>query len=162
MIKLVFALFVAALMLLSPTFAHSQTVAPTLDEAAVDRVMREYFEAYSHGDMPAVMSFVSVPFMVQGPNGFATFTTAQEALDWYTKYRDAAVKQGYARTEWIDLGVKLLGRSYAIATGTYVRYKADGSELNRSGGTYLLNKVNGVWKIGANIGYPIEHAFKLN
>src|SRR5689334_25137172 len=118
MIKLVFALFVAALMLLSPTFAHSQTVAPTLDEAAVDRVMREYFEAYSHGDMPAVMSFVSVPVMVQGPNGFATFTTAQEALDWYIKYRDAAVKQGYVRTEWIDLGRELLEWLNDITTGS--------------------------------------------
>ena len=70
------------------------------------------------------------------------------------------MKQGYAKTEWLDLGVKLLGQSYAIAGGTYVRYKTDGSELNRSGGTYLLNKVDGVWKIGVLLGYPIKDAFK--
>jgi hypothetical protein len=69
--------------------------------------------------------------------------------------------QGYAKTQWIDLGVKLLGQSYAIASGTYVRSKTDGSELNRSGGTYLLNKVDGVWKIGVNVGYPTKDAFKL-
>jgi len=71
------------------------------------------------------------------------------------------VKQGYAKTEWLDFGVKLLGQSYAIAGGSYVRYKTDGSELNRSGGTYLLNKVDGVWKIGVNMGYPVKDALKL-
>ena len=71
------------------------------------------------------------------------------------------MKQGYAKTEWLDFGVKLLGQSYAIAGGSYVRYKTDGSELNRSGGTYLLNKVDGVWKIGVNMGYPVKDALKL-
>ena len=72
------------------------------------------------------------------------------------------MKQGYAKTQWIDLGVKLLGQSYGISAGTYVRYKTDGSELNRSGGTYLLNKVDGVWKIGVNVGYPTKDAFKID
>jgi hypothetical protein len=71
------------------------------------------------------------------------------------------VKQGYVKTEWLDFGVKLLGQSYTIAGGSYVRYKADGSELNRSGGTYLLNKVDGAWKIGVNMGYPVKDALKL-
>jgi hypothetical protein len=152
---------IAALTLLTPAIVYAQTADPAADKAAVDKVMHDYFEAYSHGDMAAVMNFITVPFMVQGPKGFTAFTTANEALDWYTRFHDAAVKQGYANTQWIDLGVKLLGQSYAIASGTYVRSKTDGSELNRSGGTYLLNKVDGVWKIGVNVGYPTKDAFKL-
>jgi hypothetical protein len=121
--------------------------------------MHDYFEAYSRGDMAAVMKFINVPFVVTGPKGFTAFTTADDTLDWYTKLHDAVVKQGYAKSQWIDFGVKLLGQSYAIAGGTYVRYKTDGSELNRSGGTYLLNKVDGVWKIGILMGYPMKDAF---
>jgi ketosteroid isomerase-like protein len=153
---------IAALFLSSPIAPlHAQTIEPTADRDAVGKVMHDYFEAYSRGDMPAVMKFINVPFVVTGPKGFMTFTKADEALDWYTKFHDAAVKQGYAKTEWLDFGVKLLGQSYAIAGGTYVRYKTDGSELNRSGGTYLLNKVDGVWKVGVNMGYPVKDALKL-
>jgi hypothetical protein len=151
---------IAALFLSIPTAVlHAQTTDTTADRNAVDKVMHEYFETYSRGDMATVMKFINVPFVVTEPKGFTAFTTADEALDWYTKLHDAVVKQGYAKSQWIDFGVKLLGQSYAIAGGTYVRYKTDGSELNRSGGTYLLNKVDGVWKIGVLMGYPMKDAF---
>jgi hypothetical protein len=152
---------IAALTFLTPTIVYAQIADPAADKTAVDKVMHDYFEAYSQGDMAAVMKFVHVPLTVMGPKGFRNLTTSDEALDWYTTLREAAVKQGYAKSQWIDLGVKLLGQSYAIAGGTYVRYKTDGSELNRSGGTYILNKVDGVWKIGILMGYPIKDAFKL-
>ena len=47
------------------------------------------------------------------------------------------------------------------AGGGTINFKTDGTELNRSGGIYLLNKLDGVWKIGVNIGYPAKDAFKL-
>jgi hypothetical protein len=150
-----------ALFLSIPVGIRAQDVDTAADKAAVTKLMHDYFETYSRGDMAAAMKLMSVPLVVNGPKGFMALTTPDEALDTYTRFHDAAVKQGYAKTQWIDLGVKLLGQSYAIAAGTYVRYKTDGSELNRSGGTYLLNKVNGVWKIGVNIGYPIKDAFKI-
>jgi hypothetical protein len=146
--------------LFAPAIAYAQAADPAGDRAAVDKVMHDYFEAYSRGDMAVVMNFISVPFTVSGPKGFMTFTKADEALDWYTKVHDTVVKQGFAKTEWLDLGVKLLGQAYAITGGTFVRYKTDGNELNRSGGTYLLNKVDGVWKIGVLLNYPIKDAFK--
>lgn len=162
MAKLIFTIRAAfAFLFLMPIAVHAQTIDPGTDQAAVTKVMHDYFEAYSRGDMAAVMKIINVPFVISGPKGFASYTTADDTLNMYTKFRDAAVKLGYAKTEWIDLGVKLLGATYAIAAGTYVRYKTDGSELNRSGGIYLLNKVDGVWKIAVNVGYPVKDAFKL-
>jgi ketosteroid isomerase-like protein len=160
MAKLIFIRAAFAFLSLIPLAAHAQTIDPGTDQSAVTKVMHDYFEAYSRGDMAAVINLINVPFMISGPKGFASYATADDTLNMYTKFRDAAVKQGYAKTEWIDLGVKVLGATYAIAAGTYVRYKTDGSELNRSGGTYLLNKVDGVWKIAVNIGYPVKDAFK--
>jgi len=154
------AVIAAVLFLLIPIALYAQTADPVADRNAVDKAMHDYFEAYSRGDMVAVMKFVNVPLVINGPKGFTAFTTADETLDWYTKLHDAVVKQGYAKSQWTDLGVKLLGQSYAVASGTYVRYKTDGSELNRSGGTYILNKVDGVWKIGVLMGYPVKDAFK--
>ena len=151
---------IATLFLSMPVAVHAQAVDPIADRDAIRKVMHDYFEAYSRGDMVAVVNLISVPFMVQGPKGFSVFTKADEALDWYTKLHDSVVKQGYAKSQWLDLGVRLLGQSYAIAGGPYVRYKIDESELNKAGGTYLLNKVDGVWKVGVLLGYPIKDAFK--
>ena len=64
---------------------HAQTIDPTADREAVGKVMHDYFEAYSRGDMIAVMKFINVPFVAQGPKGFVTFAKADEALDWYTR-----------------------------------------------------------------------------
>ena len=145
-----------------PIAVHAQTTDSLAEKNAVDKLMQDYFAAYSRGDMSAVMKLINVPFVVtSGPKGFTALTTADEALGWYTKGRDAVAKQGYAKTQWVDFGVRLLSEYYAIAGGTYVRYKTDGTELNRSGGTYLLNKVDGVWKIGVLMGYPEKDAFKL-
>jgi hypothetical protein len=64
-----------------PIAVHVQPV----DAKVVDQVMHDYFEAYSSGNMVAVMKFINVPFVVNGPKGFTAFTTADEALEWYTK-----------------------------------------------------------------------------
>jgi ketosteroid isomerase-like protein len=152
---------IAVLLLLIPVALRAQSIDPDTEKNAIDKLMHEYFEAYSRGDMAAVIKLTSVPFVIPAPQGYLAFTTADEVSDWFNRVRDAAVKQGYAKTEWIDFGVRLLGPTHAIAGGTYVRYKVDGSELNRSGGTYLLSKTDGGWKIGVNLAYPAKDAFRL-
>jgi hypothetical protein len=74
---------IAALFLFSQIhMLHDQTIDPTADSEAVGKVMHDYFAAYSRGDMAAVMKFINVLFVAQGPKGFVTFTKADEALDW--------------------------------------------------------------------------------
>ena len=149
---------IAAMALLIPTVAGAQDADPVADRAAIEKVMYDYVEAYGSGDMDHLMQFVNIPLTVAGPNGFRSIAASDEAVALYTRLRDAGVKQGYAKSEWLEFGVKLLGPSYAVAGGTFVRYKADGNELNRGGGTYLLTKVDGVWKVGVGVNYPVEDA----
>ena len=40
---------------------------PATDRNAIDKVMHDYYEAYSSGDMAAVIKFINVPLMVTGP-----------------------------------------------------------------------------------------------
>lgn len=54
--------------------------------------------SYARGDMVALIKFVHVPFMITGSKGFTAFTRGDEALEWYTKLYEAAVKQGYAKS----------------------------------------------------------------
>jgi hypothetical protein len=150
---------IAALLLSIPVAARAQTSDVMADKAAVDKLMHDYIETFSRGDITAMMNFVGAPLTITD-GGFKVIPTADEVQARYTALRDGLVKQGYAKSQWIDFGVKLLAPSYAIAGGTYVRYKTDGSELGRSGGTYLLGKVDGVWKIRVVIGYSAKDAFK--
>jgi NTF2-like protein (DUF6841) len=149
---------IAALMLLIPNIVSAQDADPVADRAAIEKVMYDYVAAYGDGDMDRLMQDVQFPLTVGGPNGFRSLATSDDAVAVYTKIRDAGVKQGYAKSEWLDFGVKLLGPSYAIAGGSFIRYKADGSEFNRGGGTYLLTKVDGIWKVGVGVNYPVEDA----
>jgi ketosteroid isomerase-like protein len=45
---------------------HAQAADPTADKAAVDKMIHDHFEAYSRGDLAAVMNFINVP---GGPKG---------------------------------------------------------------------------------------------
>jgi len=42
---------------------------PAAERIAVTKLMHDYFEAYSRGDMDANTTFINVPFMVSGPSG---------------------------------------------------------------------------------------------
>jgi hypothetical protein len=56
----------AILFLLTPVVVHAQAADPTADKAAVDKMIHDHFEAYSRGDLAAVMNFINVP---GGPKG---------------------------------------------------------------------------------------------
>jgi len=86
------ASIIAALFLSIPVAAHAHTADAIADRDAIRKAMLDYFEAYSRGDMVAVGNLISVPFMVQAPEGFSVFTKADEALDWDTQLQDAVVK----------------------------------------------------------------------
>jgi hypothetical protein len=50
--------------------------------------------------------------------------------------------------------VKLLGPTTAIVSGAAIRYKDNGSELERMGATYLLRLTKTGWKIVVLTAYP--------
>lgn len=119
----------AALMLLIPNIVGAQAADPVADRAAIEKVMYDYVAAYGDGDMDLLMQNVQLPLTVGGPNGFRSLATSDEAVAVYTKIRDAGVKQGYAKSEWLDFGVKLLGPSYAIALRSSRCSESDRSDL---------------------------------
>jgi hypothetical protein len=69
---------VAALLLSTPMAVRGQSADPIADKGAIANVMHDYFDAYSRGDMAAVMKFMNVPLVVSGPKGFTAFVTADE------------------------------------------------------------------------------------
>lgn len=69
--------------------------------------------------------------------------------------------RGYARSELTMLHVKRLSAGTALAAGVAVRYKTDGQELDRVGVVYLLQKVDGRWKIAVIVVHDADHRLRL-
>ena len=97
-IRVALPAFLSAWFLSFSVAVHAQTTDLTGDVKPVDQMMHDYFDAYARGDMVALIKFVHVPFMITGSKGFTAFTRGDEALEWYTKLYEAAVKQGYAKS----------------------------------------------------------------
>jgi hypothetical protein len=55
--------------------------------------------------------------------------------------------QGYDHIEATEMNVRVFNDTTAMVSNAGVRYKADGSELNRPSGTYVLHKNSKGWKI---------------
>jgi ketosteroid isomerase-like protein len=123
------------------------SAAEATDENAIKKVIYDYFDAFNRNDIDAVMTFVHAPLVLTAGPQSTVYNTPDQVREFYAKFRENAAKKGFAKSEWVDFEVKLLGPDYAIAGGTYVNYKADGSEIRRVGGGYRLQKVDCVWKI---------------
>jgi hypothetical protein len=56
-------------------------------------------------------------------------------------------RRGYDHSKTESLEVRQLRDNLVIVTGTVIRYKKDGSELERFNLNYTMRKVNDHWKI---------------
>jgi hypothetical protein len=58
--------------------------------------------------------------------------------------------------------VKLLNSTTALCSAVSIRVKADGTEMQRSGFTYLLHKTDAGWKIREVIGTDLDKLITIN
>ncbi len=56
--------------------------------------------------------------------------------------------------------MKILARDIALVSAIFVRYRADGSELETGGNTYLLHKTEADWKIVVITSHPPTNVVK--
>ena len=71
-------------------------------------------------------------------------------------------ERGYSHSDLLEVHVRLLGTTVALVSSLFKRYKTDGSELATLGGTYLLRKTDGVWKIAVLIGHPAKDVIRAD
>ena len=56
----------------------------------------------------------------------------------------------------VDCHIRLLNSTTAFCSAVALRLKADGTEMQRAGITYLLHKSDGEWKIHEAIGTDLD------
>jgi ketosteroid isomerase-like protein len=116
-------------------------------EDAVKTMLNAYEDAWSRHDGDAVASFYFEPAMRLSKSGPVVRATQAEQRAFFQGFLRGLVERGYARSAWEELDIRLLDSQTALASGITVRYRSDGTVLERVAVTYgLWNSENG-WKI---------------
>src|SRR5258706_6220499 len=116
-------------------------------EEAIRQTLQAYEQAWSRHDAHAVAGFYFEPAMRVSKAGPVVRPTRADQENFFDGYLRGMVGRGYDRSEWESLEVRLLDAQTALASGIAVRYRADGSILERVAVTYSLCSTDQGWKI---------------
>jgi ketosteroid isomerase-like protein len=130
-------------------------------EHAVVETLRAYEQAWSRHDARAIASFYYEPALRITAGGPVMRQTRSDQEAFFSGFMASLVKRGYARSSWEDLEVHLLDAETAIASGISVRFKTDGSQLERVGLTYALRSTPEGWKIFLSSTHATERMLRF-
>ena len=132
------------------------------DKAAVTQALNDYASAFSTFDAQSTVRYYHEPVMFVTEKGVVVKATRTEAASRLRPLWEDLKAGGYARSEYTELHVKQLSPSIALVGIVAVRYKANGQELNRTGGTYVLRKTSEGWKIAVLVSHGTDTVPRLD
>jgi ketosteroid isomerase-like protein len=125
----------------SPSSAGSAS-----EKDAIHKVVSEYYDAVSKSSTAAAV-FYGEPTLMVLPNEVTVFSKRADVETFFAKLLATLKPLGYSCSKLIDPRIKPLNATTAMYGTIAVRFKADGTEIQRAGFTYLLKKDNSGWKI---------------
>jgi ketosteroid isomerase-like protein len=162
----VFASGLAALALIAislhGSFARAQAVEQESEKAAVESSLNSYADAFRQGDLAGIGQHCNVPFVIISQQEVRAFPTIADVETAYGALLRDLKEKGYSHSKWVELHVKPLGTTVALASTVFTRYKTDGTELATLGATYLLRKTDGVWKISVITVHPAKDVIRAD
>ena len=117
------------------------------NEEAIVRMFNEYVQAFQRLEPRSVATYCHLPCVFIAPQGVHMMTNVSEVESLLAAMMSTLETRDYARSEVTDMRVSRMSDSSAIVSVRRIRYRVDGSELERLGETYTLRKVDGAWKI---------------
>lgn len=127
----------------------------TSEQQVVAAQLHEYFADMGrafHADHPGLLSrHYSGPLLLLSPQG-TTLMSDAEAIDAFCRQLIANLPADYDHSTVHSIDVRMQNPSIAVASIDGGRYRANGEEIRRLGGTYILTKASGDWKIAVLLG----------
>ncbi len=117
------------------------------DETAVRQMLGEYYRDFSTLNVQAILPYLNQPALLLGPAGTIALPTPSAIEPIFGPVMEGLRTRGFARSELGSEEIRILSARDALATGIAIRYRTDGTELERAGITYLLRKSDDAWKI---------------
>ncbi|HTS25333.1 MAG TPA: hypothetical protein VMH81_05640 [Bryobacteraceae bacterium] len=126
------------------------------EQAAVVKVLNEYYSAFSTLEVEAVLPYFLEPSLLIGSQGAFAATTHTLLATAITPAIEGLRARGFGRSELSVRNLKLLSATEALVGGVAQRYQIDGAKLDQAGVTYVLHKAEAGWKIAVLIYHPEE------
>jgi len=133
---------------------------PDDDNAAVTKVLTDYYRAFSTLDAQAVLPYFHEPSQLVSPAGVVPTPTRGAVAAAFQPVMDALRARGFIKSELVDLHLKRLSATTVIAGGVAVRRKTDGQELDRAGVVYLLQRTSAGWQFATVAIHDAEDALR--
>lgn len=140
-----FGVFLTSSLLAVPLAAERTTAL----QAEVNVFFNRYNSWFSAGrpDLIAEKIYLAPCVNVSDVIGPVVLTTREQVQKRFEDYQKPLFADGYVRSEWTSRNVMILHERAAIVSGTYTRFRKDGSVIGEYAGTYFLAKAEGGWRI---------------
>lgn len=124
--------------------ATPSTATSVSEQDTIHGVLSSYYDTR---DAAAASAFFGEPTVIVLPNQVIVLSTRSDVETFFDKLAASRKGSGYSHSKLGDHRVKLLNATTALYSTIAIRMKADGTEMQRSGFTYLLQKGNAGWRI---------------
>jgi hypothetical protein len=139
----------------SVQLAQATSSAPTSvsEKDTIHSVISGYYDTR---DSAAASAFFGEPALIVLPNQVVALSTRADVASFFDKLVASRKGSGYSHSKLGDHSVKLLNSTTALYSTIAIRMKVDGTEMQRSGFTYLLHKGDAGWRIHELIATDVD------
>jgi ketosteroid isomerase-like protein len=109
--------------------------------------IHNYYKAFSTLDLDACVPFFTLPCMFIGLRGTFAVANREDLARVLGPTFEALKSKNYQRSEFIEPQLTNLTENAALVRGVAVRYQASGAELGRVAISYMVQQIEGGWKI---------------
>ena len=113
----------------------------------IEKLMGDYVALIGNDDTRLAAAFYEEPASIVGPQAFLLLLTKTDVAKFLDDLLLSARPLGYAKSKLEYLATRMLNSEMALCSTITARWRADGSELQRVGTTYLLRRGTEGWKI---------------
>ena len=130
------------------------TPAPRADD--VRALVERYIDLFNADDFDAAFDCYRMPFTWLFGSRAVTVTSRDEFLAMMTSTKAALVARGLGRSRLLGVTVRMMEDHVALAGTAIMRMRADGSELEELGGTYMVHHDGSKWRLVGQATHPVD------
>jgi ketosteroid isomerase-like protein len=108
-----------------------------------------YMNAMEENGLSGIAEYYHEPTMIINQNRVTVLESRSQVEELFAPMLEAFAAQDFDHMEAVEMNAKTLSKDTAVVSNVVVRYKKDGSELNRASAMYTLHKNSQGWKIAS-------------
>ena len=115
----------------------------------LDQLFEGYFRDMRENGLAGIANYYNEPAMILNQNRVAVLESNSQVEEYFSPMVAAFKAQGFDHMKPVESYTQDLSEDTALVSSLVVRYKEDGSELNRASARYVLYKNSQGWKIAS-------------